>query len=53
MAEKWGFVYIITNKKNWTIYIWVTSNLNKRIQEHKNNIADSFCKKYELDKLVY
>ena len=48
-----GYVYIITNKKEGTLYIGVTSNLAKRIYEHKQKFVDSFSKKYNLDKLVY
>lgn len=51
--EKQGFVYIITNQNNTTLYIGVTSNLTKRIFEHKNKLLDGFSKKYNLNKLVY
>ena len=51
--EKRGYVYILTNKNNTTLYTGVTSNLPKRIYEHKNKIVDGFSKKYNLDKLVY
>jgi len=47
------YVYIMTNKKNGTLYIGVTSNLIKRVYEHKNDMADGFTKKYGLHKLVY
>ncbi len=50
---KQGFVYILTNKNNTTLYIGVTSNLIKRIYEHKNKLVDGFTKKYNLNKLVY
>ena len=50
---KQGYVYIITNKRNGTLYIGVTSDLIKRAYEHKNHILDGFSKKYNLDKLVY
>ena len=50
---KQGFVYILTNKNNTTLYIGVTSNLIKRIYEHKNKLIDGFTKKYNLNKLVY
>ena len=50
---KKGYIYIITNKNNTTLYIGVTSNLIKRIWEHKNNIVEGFSKKYKLNKLVY
>jgi putative endonuclease len=46
-------VYIVTNKTNSTLYIGVTSNLPKRIYEHKNKLADGFTKKYNVNKLVY
>ena len=48
-----GFVYILTNYKNSVLYIGVTSNLVKRIYEHKFKLDDSFTKKYNLAKLVY
>ena len=46
-------LYILTNKKNGTLYIGVTSNLKKRIWEHKNKIVEGFTKTYSLHKLVY
>ena len=51
--EKQGYVYILTNYNNTTLYTGVTSNLAKRIWEHKNQVADGFSKKYKLHKLVY
>lgn len=50
---KKGFVYIVANKKRGTIYIGVTSDLIKRIYQHKNKITDGFTKDYGVDKLVY
>ena len=47
------FVYILASKKNGTLYIGVTSNLIKRIWEHKNNLVEGFTKKYKVHKLVY
>lgn len=47
------YVYILTNKYNRTLYIGVTSNLIKRIWEHRNNIFQSFSSKYNVNKLVY
>ena len=47
MSKK-GYTYIITNKKNGTLYIGVTSNLLKRIYEHKQGLIDGFSKKYNL-----
>ena len=49
-----GFIYIITNKNNTTLYIGVTSNLPNRIIEHKEKrYQNSFSSRYNLDKLVY
>jgi putative endonuclease len=48
------YVYIITNKKRGTIYIGSTSDLERRIWEHKNKqFKFSFSSTYNLDKLVY
>jgi putative endonuclease len=48
-----AFIYIMSNKKNGTLYIGVTSDLIKRVYEHKEGFIDSFTKKYNLKSLVY
>ena len=48
-----GFFYLLTNKINTVLYVGVTSDLKKRIWEHKNKLVDGFSKIYNLDKLVY
>jgi putative endonuclease len=53
IMNKNGYVYIITNKHNTTLYIGVTSNLIKRIWEHKNKVVNGFSETYNLNKLVY
>jgi len=50
---KHGYIYIMSNKKDGTLYIGVTSDLIKRVYEHKNSFIDSFTKKYNLKTLVY
>ena len=50
---KSGYVYIVTNKPFGTLYIGVTSDLVKRIWEHKEKKIDGFTKKYNLTRLVY
>ena len=50
---KTGYVYILTNKRNGTLYIGVTSSLHKRIWEHKEGAVDGFSKKYDLKTLVW
>jgi putative endonuclease len=52
-SEKIPCVYILTNKRNGTLYTGVTSNLKKRIHEHKNGVVDGFSKTYSLHSLVY
>ena len=47
------YIYIMASKKNGTIYIGVTSDLPKRVYEHKNDLAEGFTKKYQLHNLVY
>ncbi|HAG27194.1 TPA: endonuclease [Patescibacteria group bacterium] len=51
--EKIYYVYILTNKSNSVLYIGVTSNLEKRIFEHKSKFVKGFTSKYNLNKLVY
>ena len=51
--EKTCAVYILTNYTNTTLYIGVTSNLRKRIFEHKNKLYEGFSKQYNTNKLVY
>lgn len=51
--EKQGYVYILFNKKNGTLYTGVTNNLVKRIYEHKQKLVDGFTKKYSVDKLGF
>ncbi len=47
------YVYILASQKRGTLYIGVTSNLLKRIYQHKSKEADCFTKNYDVDKLVY
>ena len=47
------YLYILTNKKNGTLYIGVSNNLERRMFEHKNKLIEGFTKKYGLDRLVY
>ena len=51
---KGGCVYILTNKDNSVLYTGVTSNLQKRIRQHKTHyFLQSFTAKYNITKLVY
>ena len=48
-----GYVYILTNQPNGILYIGVTSDLVRRIYEHKQKILPGFTQQYGLDRLVY
>jgi putative endonuclease len=50
---KTGYVYIMSNKKRTTFYIGVTSNLAKRVNEHKSGNGSIFTTKYKCLDLVY
>ncbi len=50
---KKSYIYILTNVTNSVLYIGVTSDLLKRITEHKNSIGSIFTKKYNLKYLIY
>ena len=47
------YVYIMASQKNGTIYVGVTSDLIKRVWQHKNNVVEGFTEQYKVDKLVY
>jgi len=47
------YIYIMSSKKNGTIYIGITSDLIKRVYEHKNDLTEGFTKKYQVHNLVY
>jgi len=53
MREKGGFVYIMSGWTGEVIYIGVTSNLQKRIYEHKHKLISGFTAQYNLTNLVY
>ena len=47
------YVYIMTSKRNGTLYTGVTNDLKRRVYEHKNNIIKGFTAKYNVHNLVY
>ena len=53
MNEKRWYVYIITNYTNTVLYIGVTNNLVRRINEHRQGIGSKFAKRYNLYKLIW
>lgn len=53
MPPKQRAVYILASKRRGTLYTGVTSELRKRIWEHKNDLVDGFTKWYGVHTLVY
>ncbi|HSV30313.1 MAG TPA: GIY-YIG nuclease family protein [Candidatus Omnitrophota bacterium] len=51
--DKRPCVYILASARNGTLYIGVTSDVLKRVWEHKNDVADGFTKRYHVHDLVY
>jgi putative endonuclease len=51
--DKQYYIYIMTNKLDCVFYTGVTSDLEKRVYEHKLKLIEGFTKKYNVDKLVY
>ena len=48
-----GWIYILTNRPNGTLYIGVTSNLIQRVWQHREGVLPGFTKRYGLKRLVY
>ena len=48
-----GWTYILTNKPNGILYVGVTSDLARRMWEHREGLADGFSKRHGLKRLVY
>jgi len=46
-------VYILASARNGTLYVGVTSDLVKRVFEHRNDFVEGFTKKYKVHRLVY
>ena len=53
MSERQFFVYILASRKDGTLYIGVTSNLIKRVWEHRNDVVEGFTKRYGVHRLVW
>lgn len=50
---KTGYVYILASRRNGTLYIGVTSDLERRLWEHQKGQFSGFTKKYHVKHLVY
>jgi len=50
---KFYYVYIMASKKNGTLYIGVTNDLLRRVDEHKRKVHQGFTSKYDVTRLEY
>ncbi len=48
-----GWVYIVTNRPNGILYVGVTSDIARRVWEHREGVVEGFTKRYKLKRLVY
>jgi putative endonuclease len=48
-----GWVYIMTNRPNGTLYVGTTTDLARRVWEHRSRVAEGFTMRYGLHRLVY
>ena len=48
-----GWVYMMTNRPNGTLYVGVTSDLVQRVWQHREGVVEGFTKKYGLKRLVW
>ena len=53
MHQQQPCVYILASKKNGTLYVGITSNIIRRVYQHKYSLIDGFTKKYGVKRLVY
>ncbi|MEJ8573859.1 GIY-YIG nuclease family protein [Microbaculum marinum] len=48
-----GYVYILTNRPDGTLYLGVTNDLVRRVWEHREGVAQGFTKRYGIGRLVW
>lgn len=48
-----SYIYLLANKHNNVLYTGVTTDLIRRVYEHKNKMVKGFTQKYNVDRLVY
>ena len=51
--DKHYYTYILANKRNGTLYVGVTSDLIKRVYQHRRNLVEGFTSRYQIHRLVY
>lgn len=50
---QYSYVYVLASQRNGSLYIGVTTDLLKRVWEHKNKFVEGFTKQYHVDQLVW
>ena len=50
---KGGWVYILANRRNGTIYVGVTSDIQRRVSQHREKLTPGFTKRYGVKQLVH
>lgn len=50
---RYGYVYLLCNRKNGTLYLGVTNNIGERLQEHKEKRNQGFTENYDVTRLVW
>jgi len=53
MRERFQFVYLLASKRNGTLYLGVTSDLHRRLDEHRSGAGSSFTRRYGVTRLVW
>ena len=48
-----GWLYIMTNRPNGTLYVGVTADLQRRVWQHRTGAVEGFTQRYKLERLVY
>jgi len=52
-VDKQPAVYILSSKRNGTLYVGVTSDIRQRVWQHKNDLVEGFTKRYHVHHLVW
>jgi putative endonuclease len=53
VSHKIFFVYMLASKRNGTLYVGMSNDLERRVFEHKNNLIAGFTKRYKVHSLIY
>ncbi|MET3106091.1 putative endonuclease [Oxalobacteraceae bacterium GrIS 2.11] len=51
--NRYSYVYLLASHRNGTLYLGVTSDLPKRVWQHKNQFVEGFSSRHNIDKLVW